>query len=156
MKTINLSAMAATLLFSSAPAAGIPAATQPQLGGALALALAGAALIAAGCFRRRKPTAQADVLPEAAPESARESPQPVFFRENDMTGNSFEPNGSGGAEVIAFPGARRFSGEQARADGLPPILGVHLERRLVERAERVCGRYQRREEDNHADENLEV
>ena len=155
MKTINLSAMAATLLFSSVSAAGIPAATQPQIGGALALALAGAALIAAGCFRGRKP-AQVDVLPESSPESAHESPQPGFFRENDMTGNSFEPNGSGGAEVIAFPGARRFSGEQARADGLPPVLRVHLERRLVERAERVCGRYQRREEEDHADESLEV
>ncbi len=156
MKTINLPAMAATLLFSSAPAAGIPAATQPQLGGALALALAGAALIAAGCFRRHKTVTQGDVLPEAAPESAHESPQPGFFRESDMTGSIFEPNGSGGAEVIAFPGARRFSGEQARADGLPPVLRVHLERRLVERAERVCGRYQRREEEDHADENLEV
>ncbi len=152
MKFITLPAMAASLLFSSVPANEISAATPPQIGGALALALAGAALIAVGFARRNKPATQGDVLPVLADAS----PQPSFFRENDMTGNSFSPNASGGAEVIEFTRARRPSGAQARADGLPPVLGVHLERRLVERAERVCGRYRHREEEDHANENLEV
>ena|SRR5208282_3440726 len=133
MKPIILPAMAASMLFSSVPSAEISAAAHPQLGGALALALAGAALIAAGFLRRREPAAPGDVLPAPADTSH----QPSFFRENDMTGNSFDPNGSGGGEVIDFTEAR-------------------LERRLVERAERVCGRYQRREEDNHADQSLEI
>jgi hypothetical protein len=133
MKPITLPAMAASMLFSSVPSAEISGATHPQLGGALALALAGAALIAAGFLRHRKPTAQGDVLPAPADTSH----QPSFFRENDMTGNSFDPNGSGGGEVIDFTEAR-------------------LERRLVERAERVCGRYRQREEDKHADESLEA
>jgi len=152
MKPIILPAMAASLLFSSAPATEISAATTPQLGGALALALAGLALIAVGFARRRNPNAQGDVHPALAEASH----QPSFFKENDMTGNILDPNGSGGAEVIEFPRARRSPEEPARADGLPPILGVHLERRLVERAERVCGRYLHREEDNHADESLEA
>ncbi len=152
MKPITLPAMAASLLFSSVPSAEFSAATQPQLGGALALALAGAALIAVGFVRRNKPATPGDVLPALAEAS----PQPSFFRENDMTGKIFDPNGSGGAEVIEFTRARRSSGTTARADGLPPILGVHLERRLVERAERVCGRYRNREEEDHANENLEV
>ncbi len=152
MKFVILPAMAASLLFSSAPATEISAATTPQIGGALALALAGAALIAAGLARRHKPATSGDVLPVLADAS----PQPSFFRENDMTGDSFSPNGYGGAEVIDFTRARRSSGAQARADGLPPILGVHLERRLVERAERVCGRHMHREEEDHANENLEV
>lgn len=152
MKLITLSAMAASLLFSSAPSTEIAAATTPQIGGALALALAGAALLAAGFARRHKPATQGDVLPVLAEAP----PQPSFFRENDMTGNGFSPNASGGAEVIEFSRARRPSGTPLRADGLPPILGVHLERRLVERAERVCGRYRHREEEDHAAQNLEV
>jgi len=152
MKFITLPAMAASLLFSSVPSAEFSAATPPQIGGALALALAGAALIAVGFVRRNKPATPGDVLPV----SADASPEPSFFRETDMTNNSLGPNGSGGAEVIEFTRARRTSGTLARADGLPPILGVHLERRLVERAERVCGRYRHGEEEDHANESLEV
>jgi len=133
MKPIILPAMAASLLFSSVPATEISAATHPQLGGALALALAGAVLIAAGFLRHRKPAAQGAVLPALAETSHQLS----FFRENDMTRNGFDPNGSGGGEVIDITEAR-------------------LERRLVERAERVCGRYRQREEDNHANESLEA
>ena len=136
MKPIILPATAAALLFSSAPSAGISTATQPQLGGALALALAGLALIAAGFFRSRRdaePAASGDFRPEAADITH----QPSFFEENDMTDNVLDPNGSGGAEVIDFTEAR-------------------LERRLVQRAERVCGRFLQREEEDHAHENLEV
>jgi hypothetical protein len=135
MKPITLPAMAASLLFSSAPTAGISAATQPQLGGALALGLAGAALIALGFVRRRKPAArtQGDVRPVSADPSH----QPSFFRETDMTDNSFDPNGLNGAKVIDFTSAQ-------------------LERGLIERAERVCGRYLNREEEDHADESLEA
>ncbi len=152
MKPITLPAMAAALLFWSAPTAEISAANQPQLGGAMALALSGTALLAAGFARRRTHAAQGDVL--AAP--ANDTHQTSFFRESDMTSEVLSPNGFGGGEVIQFTRARRAAAEPVREDGLSPVLGAQLERQLLQRAERVCGRYRNHEEDNHAIETLEA
>jgi len=159
MKTISLPVAAASLLLWSVPAADISAATQPQLDGALALALAGTALIAAGAVWRRRSKTPAPLQPEPpSGQSAFAQPQSSFFRETNMTSQVFGRNNSGGAEVIQFTRASRARNqiEPMRADGLTPARGIELEHQLVERAARVCGRYTHQEGNEHAHEILEA
>src|SRR5579862_2984782 len=110
MKAITLTGMAATLLFWSAPTAEISTASLPRLDSALALALMGTALIAAGAAWRRKPAA-------LRPASAVSAKLPNFFIESETARQPF-----GGAEVIELASVRRDPGTPAREDGLPPML----------------------------------
>ena len=154
MNTISLPAAAASLLLWTVPAADISAAAQPQLDGALALAIAGTALIAVGAAWTRRNKTQAAFQPEPAFSQ----PQSSFFRETNMTSQIFGRNNSGGAEVIEFAAARRArdEAEPMREDGLTQALGSKLERQLHQRAARVCGRYMNQEGNEHAHEILEA